>query len=226
MDWALAIERNREALSGIIALLFSMLEQAGASFGARIPRLHHSAILRLLRPAESAVRRLIVIAARGLAAKPVPPRPMPRGLVLARGGERACFSLFDPRKRFVRQRGRSATSAVPRIHFFGGDPRVVALRASPEPAADVPSADDGRIDSRRLGLRLAAVKRALEDLPRQARRLVRLRARRERRPGAKFTSPLRPGPPPGHRKFPVHEVDRVLAACHGLAFDALRPDTS
>jgi hypothetical protein len=226
MDWALAIERNRVALSGIIALLFSMLERAGAGFGARIPRLHHAAIVSVLRPAESAVRRLIVIAARGLAAKPVQVSPMPKGLALAGGGQRLSFPLFDPRKRFDSERRRSATGAVPRIHFFGGDPRVAALRASANPAADVPSAEDGRIDSRRLALRLAAVKRALDELPGQARRLVRLQARRERRPSAKFTSPLRPGPPPGHRKVPVHEVDRVLIDCHGLAFDALKPDTS
>jgi hypothetical protein len=78
----------------------------------------------------------------------------------------------------------------------------------------------------RLSRRLQALKLALEDLPRQARRLVRLRAKREKVPSLKFKSPLRPGPPPGHRRKPIHEVDEVLAECHWLAWDAMRLDTS
>jgi hypothetical protein len=73
---------------------------------------------------------------------------------------------------------------------------------------------------------LQAVKLALDDLPRQARRLVRLRARREKVPALRLKSPLRPGRPPGHRRRPVRDVDRVLAECHGLAWDAMALDTS
>ena len=69
MDWDLAIKRNSEALKGIIADLFAMLELAGGITVARLPRPLHSAVLRVLCPAESAVRRLIVIAARGLVVK-------------------------------------------------------------------------------------------------------------------------------------------------------------
>ena len=75
MDWDLAIKRNGEALKGIIADLFAMLELAGEGMVARLPRSVHSAVLRVLRPAESAVRRLIVIAARGLVVKLAPSRP-------------------------------------------------------------------------------------------------------------------------------------------------------
>jgi hypothetical protein len=60
-------------------------------------------------------------------------------------------------------------------------------------------------------------------------RFARWQARRERikltRPAA-FTSPLRIGRPPGHRKKPVDEVDFVLNECHALARDVLRDDTS
>ena len=77
-----------------------------------------------------------------------------------------------------------------------------------------------------LSRRLQALKLALEDLPRQARRLARWRVKRENAQSPKFKSPLRPGPPPGHRRKPVHEVDEILTECHGLACDALRPDTS
>ena len=79
MDWNRAIERNSEALKDIVAALFTMLELAGEATVARIPQTLHSAVLRVLRPAESAVRRLVVIAARGLVVKLAPSRPMPAG---------------------------------------------------------------------------------------------------------------------------------------------------
>jgi hypothetical protein len=50
--------------------------------------------------------------------------------------------------------------------------------------------------------------------------------RRENVPSLKFKSPLRPGPPPGHRRKKLHEIDEVLAECHGLAWDALRLNSS
>ena len=75
-------------------------------------------------------------------------------------------------------------------------------------------------------LPINALKSALDDLPRQAKRLARWRLRREAMPSPKFRSPLRPGRPPGHRKKPVHEVDEILAECHGLACWAMEPDTS
>ena len=117
---------------------------------------------------------------------------------------------------------------LPRIHVFGGDPRVAALWAAPQPAtAPVPS-PDGLVNAERLSRRLLALKLALDDLPRQAVRLARWKLRRETMPSAefKFKSPLRPGPPPGHRKKKVHEIDEILAECHGLARYAMEPDTS
>src|SRR5690349_9594907 len=82
MDWARAIEINQSALSRIVAELFAMVGLAVEGAGARLPRPLYHAALRMLRPAESAVRRLIVIAARGLVVKPYAPRPMPAGLEL------------------------------------------------------------------------------------------------------------------------------------------------
>ena len=74
--------------------------------------------------------------------------------------------------------------------------------------------------------RLQALKLALNDLPRQAKRLARWQHRREASPSHKFLSPLWPGHPPGYRRKPIHEVDDVLIECHALAFEAMRPDTS
>ena len=65
MDWDLAIKRNSEALKGIIEVLFAMLGLAGDVRLERIPSSVYRAVLCVLHPAESAVRRLIVIAARG-----------------------------------------------------------------------------------------------------------------------------------------------------------------
>jgi hypothetical protein len=227
LDWARAIERNSEALKGIVAALFAMLGLEDAARVARLPHAVHRAVLRVLQPAESAVRRLIVIVARGLVVKLAPRRPMPAGPIIGKGGgSRPSFKLFDPRKRLVLQHEATPPRLLPRIHVFGGDPRVAALWAARPPlAAPAPSPDD-LVNAEPLTRRLQALKLALEDLPRQARRLARLRLRRENVPSLKFKSPLRPGPPPGHRRKPSHEVDELLIECHGLAWDALKPDTS
>jgi hypothetical protein len=221
MDWDRAIERNSEALKAIAAALFAMLGDATV---ARLPRPRHRAVLSVLRPAESALRRLIVIAARGLDAKPAPARPMPQGLIIRSGGNRLSFPLFDRRKRFGSKRRVSGPRVLPRIHIFGGDPRIMVPRPAPLPAS-LPPPDDGQINARRLFLRLGALKRALDDLPGQAKRLARWRAKREKTPGVRFTSPLRPGRAPGHRRIEVHAVDRVLAECHYFAFEAMKPGT-
>ena len=226
MDWARAIERNSEALKGIVEMLFAMLGLAGVSEGVRLPRSVHSAVLRLLRPAESALRRLVVIAARGLVVKPSPSRPFPATPIGRSLHARPSFQLFDPRKNFAVLRDETAPRFLPRIHVFGNDPRMAALWSAPQPAADPAALPDGLVGGARLSRRLHALKSALKDLPRQARRLARWRLRREKVPSLKFRSPLRPGYPPGYRRKPVHEVDEVLSECHGLACDALKPDTS
>ena len=87
MDWDLAIKRNSKALNGIIEVLFALLGLDGNDAASRIPRSLHSAVLGVLRPAESAVRRLIVIAARNVVVKLAPSLPMPAGKLLGRVGE-------------------------------------------------------------------------------------------------------------------------------------------
>ncbi len=168
MDWDLAIKRNSEALMGIVAEIFAMLGIAGTDIVARIPPPLHRAVLRLLWPAESAVRRLIVIAARGLVVKLAPSRPMPAGAIIKKGGQsRPSFQLFDPRKNFNPPHRRAFARIGPRIHVFAFDPRVAALWPAPQPAADLPPPPDGLVNAERLSRRLQALKLALEDLPRQ-----------------------------------------------------------
>ena len=60
-DWARAIKRNSEALNRIVEALFAMLGLDGVAQVERIPQPLHRAVLLVLWPAESAVRRLIII---------------------------------------------------------------------------------------------------------------------------------------------------------------------
>jgi hypothetical protein len=229
-DWAGAIELNREALGRIVAALFVLLGIDGADTVSRIPPKLHRAVLRVLHPAESAVRRLIVIAARGVVVMLAPSRPMPKRQIISKGGgsRLPAFRLFDTRKSFPElvQRRVKYAKYPPRIHFFGPDSTVDDLWPGRPPVAAPISPPNGLVNAARLARRLNALKSALDDLPRQAKRLANWRLRREAMPSPKFRSPLRPGRPPGHRKKPVHEVDEVLTECHGLACWAMEPDTS
>ena len=226
MDWDLAIKRNSEALNGIIAALFAMLGLSGDATVSRIPPALHRAVLRVLRPAESALRRLIIIAARGVVVKAAPSRPRPAGRTIAKGGGNRLpsFQLFDTRKYFAELHPRRIkyVKNPPRIHVFPYN----SLVARPPVAAPVSPLSDGLVNAERLSRRLQILKLALEDLPGQARRMARWRVRREAMKSPKFTSPLRPGPPPGRRKRHIHPIDEILADCHALAWDAMRPNTS
>jgi hypothetical protein len=279
MDWNAAIEKNREALSRVLAMLvgmaglrgqFTFLPQKGAAASGQVlaeksklspaptlPRHLHRAVLRLLRPAEAAARRLIIVAARGIVvalppARPREPQPASRtpgpgqsilrngvgtGIILPRyvphpevRGEaeprrRLCLPLLDPLPRWDASR-RPAAGGIPRICLPG------LTKPFPVPSAPLP---DDPIDATRLSLRLQALGRALDDLPREARRFARWRARRrlaceQGRVGR--SSPLKPGraaalPKSFCRGRPAHEVHDILRDLHGLARWAIeKPDTS
>jgi hypothetical protein len=225
MDWTLAINRNRDALQQIVLALFAMI---GLSEDARLERLPaplYRAVLALLRPAEAAVRRLIVVAARGLVVKAPAVRAAPPGpIVRGKGEGRISFRLHDPRPRLFLNRSHRRRGPEPRIHFFGGfDPRVPLFRTQVQILPSAPEPDT-TVRARPLCWRLMAIKGALEDLPRQARRYVRWLARplEKRRPS--LFSTLRPGAPPGLHRKPGHEVHQILSECHWLARNL--PDTS
>jgi hypothetical protein len=229
MDWAFAIERNREPLLRIVATLFAMIGLSEAGQVERLSRPVYRAVLLVLRPAEAAVRRLIIVAARGMVVKPSPGRSAPAGLTISGKGQgRMSFQLFDPRRRFDGGNDRRYPVSQPRIHIIGVgfDPRVPSfLRPQPAALAPAPKEDD-TVNAKPLCRRLAAIKGALEDLPRQARRLARWQARpiEARRP--RLANSLRLGPPPGRRIRPRHEVHEILKECHWLARNVPVPDTS
>ncbi len=114
MNISLAIERHRKPLLRIVATLFAMI---GLAEGASVERLSspvYRAVLRLLRPAESAVRRLIVVAARSLTLKPPQARSTARAAPRAarKHHNRATFKLFDPRQRFGSAFGHERSAAI------------------------------------------------------------------------------------------------------------------
>ncbi len=267
MDGSAAIEWNRQALKRIVAMLVAMA-QAAECTEARVPTLPRHlwlAILRLLRPAEAAARRLIIAATHGLAVtrpRPRKTRPktktmepllrrlgiavvmQPADLALAAAAARPLarprtlsLPLLDPLRRPLgaglvggpKAGGRRLVPphAAPRIRFPGV--------AEPSPLPSPPS-PDGPMSATRLNQRLAALAAALDDLPGQAVRFARCKARLEAG-RLRRTSPLRSGRPPGGRlsRFDpsapcsgkIREIDEILAHTHALAVYALeRPDTS
>ena len=283
----IAVDRNHQALKRILASLVAMAgwTAAGNTFlracgdagsASTLPRHLYVAILRLLRPAEAATRRLVIVLARGIVVSLPPlraakPKPGPvllkdgkgtgivdTGISLYRLGlanvapppivqkrtavptRPLAFPLLDPlRNPFPRRPRRSSkpSTAVPRcLHDLTGR-HAVRVR--------LPSPHDP-IDATRLGQRLAALASALDDMPAQALRFARWRARRDQMRGQPSSPgrfrriwPLRPGRPPGGRlsRFDpvarrlsrIREVDEVLAHAHALACYALeqpRRDTT
>ena len=218
MDWKLVIEKNRDALLGVLVHLFALAGLSGATKPSNLSRHAHRAILRLLRPAESALRRLIIIAARDMK------RPsFPRGATQlpdfsqfdAKNAETLPrFRLIDPRKRFGSVTCRPIAKTPPRISVPGiCDPEFA-------PVIDV-RPEDQVVDAKNIAQRLNAMQIALDDLPRQARRLVRYEALLlkpvDDRPVR--LSPIRPGLPPGYRKRRLHAVDDILFETDLLARD-------
>ncbi|MEQ1951855.1 hypothetical protein [Mesorhizobium sp. CN2-181] len=247
-----------------------LAEKSKLSPALTLPRHLYRAILRLLLPAEAAARRLIIAAARGIVVaaprfRPRKARPTSASPLLSRLGIAVTMSradlrraaaakraaalraarprsfslpLLDPLPRPFRPcRRREPTRAAPRISAFDIDTRLGRLPPPPSP--------DDPVDAARLALRLGALASALDDLPAQARRFARWKARRDaalarKEPaggGFRRIWPLRSGRLPGGRlsrydpsairRPNIREVDEILAHAHALAFYALeRPDTS
>jgi hypothetical protein len=216
--WDNAVARNTKALASLVALLAAY----GGVDAVKVPRAVRSTVLLVLRPAESALRRLIVIAARKVKldlpapkAKPSQPGAKTRPKdpnARSRSSSSQSFQLFDPRKRMGRRSVRYF-KVPPRVLFFAPDPPLVPFFARPPEPAPAPVNTD--IGAHRLCQRLKAMSKALEDINNQARRLVRLRLLRERKNSV--LSPLRIGTPPGHRNRPSRSIDFILAECHRYA---------
>jgi hypothetical protein len=233
MDWALAIERNRQPLLRIVAILCNMIGLVENTAVTRVSRPVYRAVLAVLFPAEAAVRRLIVVVARGMVMTPQARRPAPAAPIVssAKGQGRVSFQLFDPRRNpSGNHRGYGAgASGNPRIRVIDVtlDPRIPLFRPIHQNSAEAADQEeDHTVNAGPLCRRLAAIRAALEDLPRQARRYARWQARPAETRRPKRLSSLRSGYPPGLRRRPSREVDEILSECHWLARHAAATDTS
>jgi hypothetical protein len=240
-DWDRAIKRNNDALLSVVAALFAMAGIVEGSAATKLPYHIYRGILLVLRPAESAVRRLVLIASRGLVVKPRMPSPVRWGFSVparAEGSIRAqAFQLIDPLKRFEWLKPKRGPRTNPRIRSFGDyQPLCVLFERQAELEKEREKlrkkyAEPGPPE--RLFRRLHALKGALDDLPRQAKRLARWRARRDFIIASKGprkhirNAQMRPGLPPGWRERRLHDVDDILKECHQLAIYACKtPNTS
>ncbi len=227
-----AIDLNRTVIARLVGGLFALLGLTAGSVPPRIPREVHRAILRVLRPAESAVRRLILVVSRTIGVQASPSRPMPKNIIRSgQGTPKPTFQLFDPRPPLRLQGAQKATArSQPRISFFGdGEARTVSWgRERPRAGNGQEEADENAVTTNSASLvrRLQALTAALEDIPRQARRLARALARRRKSPRLKLKGVLRPGRAPGYRRRPIEEIDSVLHQCDWLARETLPPNTS
>ena len=141
---------------------------------------------------------------------------------------RPAFQMIDPLKDF--------SNYVPFL------PEADAPPAGPIPRISVPGfldpifppaktflLHDGTISAGHICRRLLALRDALDDLPGQARRLVRWQARQKLIPPGKpgRLSSLRPGFAPGLRRRQPREIDTILRECHSLAiYSRERRDSS
>ncbi len=205
--WDEMIEANRGRLIGLLAGMFAMLGS-----GDRVTRVVWRQVLARLVPMESALRRLICVAARDLTVTIGPARAGSKATGERQGSAgRAVFALTDTMRDPDPKRRSVPTAKEPRILSLD---EWVPREGAKEPA------DDDLLDASALLRRLEALKAALNDLPAQALRLARWMARNERTrengTWRRFYA-IRSGRPPGHRQGGKQEVDEVLANCHDLA---------
>ena len=179
MDWALAIGRNRLPLLRIVAALFAMIGLGETGVVARVSRPVYRAVLMVLRPAEAAVRRLIVVAARGMVVAPKAARPAVSGRMIStrKGQGRVSFQLFDPRRVLPGDHGRYHAGARgnPRARFIDVvfDPRIPLFRPAPR---------SRRMNPIRRKTIPSMPVRCAADLPPSAQRSKICRARRNAMP--------------------------------------------
>ncbi|MFI0842716.1 hypothetical protein [Mesorhizobium sp. IMUNJ 23232] len=232
-DASATIERYRQALKHILMMLVGMAEmgfcrplslvlgeaavaprpgRAGRTGRKKpvaalcLPRHLYRAILLLLRPAESAARRLIIAAAQGIVVNLPPFRPRKpkpkisdtvaamRRLGLAVNLSKQDFARYEAElkaaeRRAARPRGQNLSLLDALKYPFRIRRNYVPARAAPRirsidddapriPLPPPPSQNDP-INAAKLTLRLDALGRALDDLPGQAQRFACWKARND-----------------------------------------------
>ena len=232
MDWTLALQHNQGILLRNILWLFKWLKVEAGGSVETLPRLQWRTALFVLRPSESACRRLVLVTVflRGIVAPPwvervsTPKRKTPEA-TSKRAPARSSFRLIGPRKNFDLHpdKPKYAKGPGPWVTDLWSDDPIYdrSVLYAYQERLNRPRAED--VSAAALFRRMNALVDALNDLPAQAKRMASLQARLERqyeRTGKPNLWPVRPGLPPGFRKRKKHEVDAVLTECHQLALMA------
>ncbi len=243
MDWTLALKLNQDVLLRNVAWLFTWLKLEVGETVETMPRFKRLTVLFVLRPSESAFRRLVLVAVlvHGVSAPVMMDRIARSGRSQRKpDGEKRqrvsppSFKLTDPRKNFDLhpERPKRMNGIELRITDLWSDDPIYNrddLYAYQERQNRPAPTPDDEISAASLCTRMNALMAALKDLPGQALRMAKLLERIERTKEFRLR-PLRPGLPPGYRQRQKHEVDEVLAECHRLALSAQHdfrpPDTS
>jgi len=218
--------KHRDDLLRILTVLWRV---AGLGGRKTIRQSVYLAVVRLLRPAEAATRRLIVVLAQSIAVtlKPFRSRqPAADGNQAGKSGA----PLGQPEQ-------SDAPEPVWRDFALADPlPRWPDWNAEPRGFRGIVRGPDREIDGQRLAQRFEALNHALDDLSAQAQRLARwtaLRKRARQRGRFRSTTPLRPGPPldlrgAAKRRLKKHELFDILDNAHQRACFAMSspPDTS
>ncbi|MEM0899400.1 MAG: hypothetical protein AAGI92_05560 [Pseudomonadota bacterium] len=221
-DWAFAVKRQRDAFRVVVAMLASMVGLVDGDLPPRdeifpLPRRVHTQLLQLLRPAESALRRLIFVYALGAlermrpgsgVVKEAAPLPDFSKFNAAReGGSASKFPLIDPRKDFS---------------YLWRDEEAGVASPSNAPTHEIEKPISPVLVMRRV----AALAHAYETMPKQAKRMAHwLRAMNGPRSDdvtlPPKLHPIRPGAAPGYTEKPANEADDLLCECEHIAGHAL-----
>jgi hypothetical protein len=189
-NWKRAVERYSDELSEIVAELIVMAGLQGVDFVDTLPRRLYFRILSILRPAEYAARRIILMAAcklewniriveRKKEATPAERHPhlapwgsegrvetSARSESEGQGHRVPAFDLFDPAKDYGK--------------FFLSDAEYAALMKAREEARYLPTpyhSPDEPVNAISLSRRIRALADAMQNIDRQAIRLARWKAR-------------------------------------------------
>ncbi len=249
MDWTLALQRNQDILRRSVAWLFTWLKLGVGGSVDELPLHQKRTVYFVLRPAESALRRLVYAAmlALSITAPPMAERAGAPVRSEKKKGAGKCertflFRLTDPRQSFDLEPNKPKYAAGPGpsiTNFWCADSLAQrqALFAEQQAYEEKQRRlQEASLSAKGLCRRLNAVMSALNDLEGQALRMAKLEARMKRRferTGEPHLRPIRRGRPPGFRQVPErrrHEVDDVLKDCHRLAnvaeIEFSPPDTS
>ena len=194
MNWTQAIERKTRELTDIVTLLANMVALCA----------HRLDILWILTPAESAVRRLVWLVMTHQLKETItlsPSKPMTKEqakalkAITSNPDRLPSFPLIDPRKTFD-ERGWQTAGPIPRIWTLGMERYVKPVK--PEPSYEP------------LQRRIDALMNVLDDLPKHARRMGKIVAKRtspERTWGDDAGRTLRQGrsASPGDKESPAQD---------------------